>query len=83
MVTQTISEVETKLAQSFNKAFKWTDEGGGSQPSEWRPYGGGRGPPGGEGGDGGGGGGPPQGPPDGPPDGGNPVPARPNLPPNL
>ncbi len=83
MVTQTSSQVETKLAESFNKAFRRTDKGEDSQPSEWRPYGGDGGPPGGGGGNGGGGPSPPQGPLGGPPDGGDPVPARPNLPANL
>src|SRR5713226_4531390 len=83
MVTQTSTKVKTKLAESCNKAFKRPDEGGGSQPSEWKPYSGGGGPPGGGGGDGGGEGGPPQGPPGGPPDGRDPIPAGPNLPPNL
>src|SRR5260370_36016007 len=34
MVTQTSSEVETKLATSFDKAFRRTDEGEDSQPVE-------------------------------------------------
>src|SRR5258708_14413581 len=83
MVTQTSTEVEEKLATSFDKAFRRTDEGEGTQPSEWRPYSGGGGPPGGGGGNGGGGGDPAPGPPGGPPAGGDPIPAGPNLPPNL
>jgi len=86
MVTQTSSKVETKLAESFDKAFKRADEGTNSQLPEWRPYDGGGGPPddgGGDGGGNGGGGNPPQGPPGGPPHGGDPAPAGPNLPPNL
>src|SRR5713226_3715989 len=39
MVTQTTSEVETKLATSFDKAFRRTDEGEASQSIEWRPHG--------------------------------------------
>src|SRR5258708_398286 len=34
MVTQTTSEVETKLATSFDKAFRQTDEGESNQPAE-------------------------------------------------
>src|SRR5260370_14279189 len=82
MVTQTSTEIEEKLATTFDKAFRRTDEGEGSQPPEWRPYGGGGGPHGGGGGGDGGGGGNP-GPPGGPPAGGDPIPAGPNLPPNL
>ncbi len=82
MVTQTSTQVKTKLAASFDKAFKRADEGEGSQPPEWRPYGGGGGPPDDEGGHRWGGG-PPQGPPGGPPHGGDPAPAGPNLPANL
>src|SRR5258708_35795342 len=90
MVTQTSTQVEEKLATTFNKAFRRSDEGESSQPSEWRPYGLGGGPPGGGGGDGGGGGrngggggDPGPGPPGGPPPGGDPIPAGPNLPLNL
>src|SRR5258708_3778567 len=72
-MTQTISETETKLAMSFNKAFKRADEGG-SPPPEWKPFQGGEGPLGSGRGRSGG---PPEGPPGGP-DGGNP-----NLPTNL
>src|SRR5258708_10485647 len=43
MVTQTTSEVETKLAATFNKAFRRTDEGEDSYPVEWKPQGGGGG----------------------------------------
>ena|SRR5258708_3922914 len=84
MVTQTSSEVETKLATSFNKAFKQT-EGEEPQPPEWRPFQGGGGPPGGGDGPGGppGGGDGVGGPPGGPPGGPDPVPASPNLPANL
>src|SRR5260370_39009419 len=78
MVTQTSTEIQEKLATTFDKAFRCTDEGESSQPTQWRPYDGGGPPPGGGGGDGGGGGGdPPPGPP------GDPIPAGPNLPPNL
>ncbi len=83
MVTQTSSEVETKLATSFDKAFRRTEEGEDTQTPEWRPYGGGGGPPGGGGGDGGEGGNPGPALPGGPPGGGDPIPAGPNLPPNL
>ncbi len=83
MVTQTSSKVETKLATSFDKAFRQTDEGESSQPAEWRPYDGGGGPPGGGGGNGGGGGDPGPGPPGGPLGRGDPIPTGPNLPPNL
>src|SRR5258707_2510642 len=79
MVTQTTSEVETKLASSFNKAFKRVDEGESSQTPDWRPRGGGGGPPGGGGGGRGGGGNPPG----GPPNEGDPLPTGPNLPLNL
>ena len=75
-MTQMISETETKLTTSFDKAFKRADEEG-LPPPEWKPFQGG--PPGGKplgpGGDGLRG--PPGGPPGGP-DGGNP-----NLPTNL
>ncbi len=83
MVTQTSTQIEEKLATTFDKAFRRTDEGEGSQPPEWRPYDGGGGPPGGGGGGGGGGGDPAPGPPGDPPGGGGPVPAGPNLPLNL
>src|SRR5260370_23152249 len=46
MVTQTSSEVETKLATSFDKAFKRMEEAP-MQPLEWRPFQGGGEPPGG------------------------------------
>src|SRR5260221_638396 len=82
MVTQTSTEIQEKLATTFDKAFRRTDEGEDSQPPEWKPHGGGGGPPGGGGGDGGGGD-PAPGPPGGPPPGGNPIPAGPNLPANL
>ncbi len=82
-MTQTSSETETKLAMSFNKAFKRANEEG-LPPPEWKPFQGGGGPPGGEppgrgppGSSRGGLGGPPGGPPGGP-DGGNL-----NLPANL
>ena len=78
MMTQMVSETETKLAMSFDKAFKRADEGE-LPPPEWRPFQGGGGPPGGgpPGSGGGGSGGPPGNPPGGP-DGGDP-----NLPTNL
>jgi len=83
MVTQTSSEVEAKLAMSFDKAFKRVEEEDQQQPP-WRPFQGGGGPPGGgDGGGGNGGGGPPQGPPGGLLDGGDPGPTGPNLPTNL
>src|SRR5258708_25260697 len=81
MVTQTATKIQEKLATTFDKAFRRTDEGEGSQPPDWRPHGGARGPPGGGGGDGGGGD-PAPGPPGGPPED-HPIPAGPNLPPNL
>ena len=84
MVTQTSTEIQEKLATTFDKAFRRTDEGEGSQPPEWKPHGGGGGgPPGGGGGGGGGGGDPGPGPPGTPPPGGDPIPAGPNLPANL
>src|SRR5260370_13475254 len=79
MVTQTTSEVETKLASRVDKACRRVDEGEDPHPSEWRPRGGGGGPPGGRGGGGGGGGDLPG----GPPNEGDPIPAGPNLPQNL
>ena len=82
MVTQTSSEVETKLAMSFDKAFKRTEEEE-PQPPVWKLFQGGGGPPGaGPPGDEGRAGGPPGGPPGGP-GGGDPVPTGPNLPANL
>jgi len=83
MVTQTSSEVKTKLTMSFDKALKRTEEEEAQLPA-WRPFRGGGGPPGGGdraggplgGGDGAGG-------PLGGPDGGDPAPAGPNLPANL
>ncbi len=73
-MTQMILETKTKLATSFNKAFKRADEEG-LLPPKWKLFQGGGGPPGGgppgSGGDGSGG-------PPGGPDRGNP-----NLPANL
>src|SRR5258708_12956952 len=45
MVTQISTEVEEKLATSFDKAFRRTDKGEGTQPPEWRPRGGQEEPP--------------------------------------
>ncbi len=77
-MTQTILETKTKLATSFNKAFKRANEEG-LLPPEWRPFQGGGEPPGGGplGSGRGGLGGPPGGLPRGL-DGGDP-----NLPANL
>src|SRR5258708_3446091 len=77
MVTQTTSQTEEKLATSFDKAFRRTDEGESSQTPEWRPFSGRGGPPDGGGRDRGGGDDPE--PPGGPPPEGDLVPAGPNL----
>ncbi len=77
-MTQMISETETKLTTSFDKAFKRADEEG-PPPPEWKLFQGGGEPPGG--GPLGSGGGRLEGPPGGPPRG--PDRGNLNLPTNL